>query len=218
MGTRTLDMDRLYLSYGKHSSPPTIGDSNRVGLCVMEAAAYVAGEPHSDHPDCVSLVIAAFLRYWNDALLSGERQSLKQHIEPIIGTRGVHPPDVQKALETVRAWMLVDWAVRTALPDMAENGASPAAMVFLRDLPPINQKSWPDIARRLSCKKRTPHVFTRAMQQNGVGAASLASSSFVHGDPIADVLRFFPVSTFGGRVDLSVTGHQLVRNMIAVGQ
>ena len=28
------------------------------GMCAMEAAAYIAGEPHSDHPVCVSPVIA----------------------------------------------------------------------------------------------------------------------------------------------------------------
>lgn len=44
------------------------------GMCAMEAAAYLAGEPHSDHPKCVSPVIATFLRNWNDGLPDDQRQ------------------------------------------------------------------------------------------------------------------------------------------------
>lgn len=51
--TRTLDLDTVTLAHGKHGSPEG-------GLCLLEAVAYVAGEPHSDHPACVSPVIAAF--------------------------------------------------------------------------------------------------------------------------------------------------------------
>ena len=39
-------------------------------FCVMEAAAYVAGEPWTDHPACVPPTIAALLRGWNDRLPS----------------------------------------------------------------------------------------------------------------------------------------------------
>lgn len=30
------------------------------GMCAMEAAAWIAGEPHSDDPKCVCPIIAAF--------------------------------------------------------------------------------------------------------------------------------------------------------------
>ena len=34
------------LKKGAHSSPDA-------GMCALEAAAWIAGEPHSDHPECV---------------------------------------------------------------------------------------------------------------------------------------------------------------------
>ena len=37
-------------------------------MCVMEAVAFVAGEPHSDTPTCACPVISAFLRSWNDSI------------------------------------------------------------------------------------------------------------------------------------------------------
>ena len=38
------------------------------GACVMEAVAYVAGEPWTDRPACACPVISAFMRAWNDDL------------------------------------------------------------------------------------------------------------------------------------------------------
>jgi hypothetical protein len=46
------------------------------GMCAMEAASYIAGEPWSDHPECVCPVIAAFLRNWNDSLPKSDRERL----------------------------------------------------------------------------------------------------------------------------------------------
>ncbi|NUR19372.1 MAG: hypothetical protein HOQ12_07535, partial [Gemmatimonadaceae bacterium] len=45
----TLTLDTITLASGGHASPAD-------GLCVMEAAAYFAREPHSDRPACVSPV------------------------------------------------------------------------------------------------------------------------------------------------------------------
>ncbi len=62
---RLARFDTLPLLHGSHSP-----DSK---FCVMEAVAYVAGEPWSDSPECVSPVIAAFLRSWNDSMPDAER-------------------------------------------------------------------------------------------------------------------------------------------------
>ena len=48
--------------------------------CVMEAVAYVAGEPWSDHPQCACPVLTSFLISWNDALDDVTRQRLKPYI------------------------------------------------------------------------------------------------------------------------------------------
>ena len=42
----------LELLAGSHTGPED-------GMCVMEAVAYFAGEPFSDHPACVSPIIGA---------------------------------------------------------------------------------------------------------------------------------------------------------------
>jgi len=57
------------------------------GACVMEAVAYVAGEPFSDHPACASPVITSFLISWNDSLPDDQRQMLKPYIPRIVGTK-----------------------------------------------------------------------------------------------------------------------------------
>ena len=79
--------------------------------CVMEAVAYVAGEPWSDHPKCVCPVIGAFLRSWNDGLPDNVRDTLLRPLVPLVmGTRG------DKALEQRRALMAADWLVRVYTP------------------------------------------------------------------------------------------------------
>jgi hypothetical protein len=78
--------------------------------CIMEAAAYIAGEPWSDHPKCVSPAIGAFLRSWNDSLSDEDRQILKPYVTKVIGTRGT------KAQEEKRAWLAMDWLARECAP------------------------------------------------------------------------------------------------------
>jgi len=98
-----IDLDRLVLKAGSHRSPDE-------GLCLLEATAYLAGEPHSDHPHCASPVIAAFGRSWNDVLNDEDRQFLKPYAAKLIGTAA--SPEV----EDMRAWMALDWLVRTYTP------------------------------------------------------------------------------------------------------
>ena len=80
-------------------------------MCAMEAAAYIAGEPWSDHPECVCPVISAFARSWNDALPDDERNALLLPLIPkTVGTRG------SPALAERRALMAADWLVRVNTP------------------------------------------------------------------------------------------------------
>lgn len=98
-----MNIDEITLKHGSHRAPSK-------GLCVMEAVAYFAGEPHSDRPQCACPVIAAFLMPWNDALPDDDRQQLKRYIPMVVGTRG------DAALESRRAWMATDWLVREYTP------------------------------------------------------------------------------------------------------
>ena len=85
-------------------------------MCVMEAVAYVAGEPWSDHPQCACPVIGAFLRNWNDALPSdAERDRLLKPLVPrLVGSRSTGEVELR------RAWMALDWLARVHAPAWLE--------------------------------------------------------------------------------------------------
>src|SRR5579885_1976853 len=73
--------DGLVLRSGNHSSRDS-------GVCLLEAAAWMAGEEHSDAPKCVCPVLAAFGRSLNDAMGDEARQSLIPLIPKLLNTRG----------------------------------------------------------------------------------------------------------------------------------
>ena len=52
----------------------------------MEAVAWLAREPHTDHPDCTCPVLGAFGRGLNDCLDVERRQQLKPFIPALVGT------------------------------------------------------------------------------------------------------------------------------------
>ncbi len=105
----TIDPDRLAaldgirLETGKH---PARAD----GMCAMEAAAWLAGEPHSDQPACVDPVIGAFVRFWQDRLDERWELLVKPLIPLLVGTRST------QAVEHARAIACADWAIRHVLP------------------------------------------------------------------------------------------------------
>ena len=81
------------------------------GLSALEAAAYLAGEPHSNQPACASPSIAAFIRTWGDGLKQAERDGLILPLLPrLVGTH------VSAVLERRRIAMVADWLVRTHVP------------------------------------------------------------------------------------------------------
>ena len=99
------DIDHITLKAGDHKS-------RNAGTCLLEAVAWFAGEPHSDHPACVSPFLAAFGRAWNDGMRTdAERESLKQYIPMLVGTAGDAEADER------RAWLATDWLVRVQAPE-----------------------------------------------------------------------------------------------------
>jgi hypothetical protein len=78
------------LARGKHAHPAE-------GVCVLELAAMLAGEPFSDRPSSVCPVIAGVLGVYDHAVDDETRQGLFAYAAAIVGTRG---PD---ALELARA-------------------------------------------------------------------------------------------------------------------
>ena len=109
-------LDDLRLGHGSHKPP----NNGLVEACVMEAVAYVAGEPWSDHPACASPVITLFLIGLNDRLGDGDRQKLKPYITRLVGTNTGNPAD-----ETTRRYMLLDWVAHEALPGLLRRAELP---------------------------------------------------------------------------------------------
>jgi hypothetical protein len=90
------------LAYGTHPTPQD-------GRCAMEWVSYVAGEPHSDEPVCVSPVLRALCVALNDGLADEPRQRLRPYLTRTIGTAG-------DGLDPARAWMAMDWLIRVYTP------------------------------------------------------------------------------------------------------
>jgi hypothetical protein len=100
-----LGLNGLDLRKGAHQSRDE-------GVCAMEAVAWLAGEGHSDKPQCVCPVIGEFMRSWNDGLPDdGERNRLLKPLLPeLIGTRS--GPEIEKQ----RCEILFLWLVRDVTP------------------------------------------------------------------------------------------------------
>ena len=99
------DLKTFTFSRGSHSRRDE-------GMCIMEAVAYVAGEAHSDHPECACPVLTAFLINWNDSLKSDEERHrlLSQYVFRLPGTRA------DKTVERKRGMMALRWLVNSFAP------------------------------------------------------------------------------------------------------
>jgi hypothetical protein len=117
------NQDQYWLSKGSH---PT----DDAGRCAMEWVAFLAGEPHSDQPVCVSDVLKRFCIAFNDALDDESRQKLRPYLARTIGTAG----DGQDGR---RAFMCLDWIVRTYTPAWLSLAGLDDDARALRQLPEI---------------------------------------------------------------------------------
>ena len=116
---------KLSLKAGAHSPDST--------FCILEAVAFVAGEPWSDHPACACPVIGAFLRSWNDSLRTDAERNrlLKPLIPDLVGSKST------KAVEERRALLCADWLVRVHTPAWLRLAGLTAHADALEALPEI---------------------------------------------------------------------------------
>ncbi len=128
---RKLNLKTLNLESGAHDPDGK--------FCVMEAVAYVAREPWSDHPSCACPTLGTFLRNWNDSLDDKTRQKLKPYIPRIVGTNDGNSER--------RAWMCMDWLTRECGPAFMDLTPSLRANAkALRALPEITNRASLDAA------------------------------------------------------------------------
>ena len=100
------------------------------GSCLLEAASYVAGEPWSDHPKCVSQVLGAFGRHLNDGLSDENRQKLIPFIPLLLST-------ADDGQDPARRRMAADWSIRVGTPRWLDAAGLTDAAARLRALAPI---------------------------------------------------------------------------------
>lgn|SRR5215212_4679979 len=79
--TRIRPGSSVRLEPGSHRSPDD-------GVCIVELASIIGGEPFSDRPGCVCRVLGSFLRGWNDRAGYADRQRLRPYASRVVGTGG----------------------------------------------------------------------------------------------------------------------------------
>ena len=187
----TLDLESLILKSGLHL------EQSRE-MCIMEAVAYVAGEPWSDHPTCASPVISAFLRSYNDLVSDQVRQTLKPFIPRLIGTAA------SESVERRRALMATDWMVRVHTPAWLRLAGLTADADALAGLPEIT-----DTAQFPSIKAPLEAARSNA---NAAGAAAGAAAWDADWDAAWDAAREKLVPTV---LEIQASIPALIERMIA---
>jgi hypothetical protein len=134
---REIDLEQIRLSHGMHEWTGNGELPTSQEMCIMEAVSWVAREPWSDNPKCVSGVIVQFLRTWNDNLDDESRQRLKPYITRVIDTAGT------KEQEQARGLMAMDWLVRHHMPAWLDLAGHPEMALRVRSLPALD--SWTTI-------------------------------------------------------------------------
>lgn len=127
----------------------------------MEWVSHLAGEPHSNKPDCVSPVLRAFCTALNDAMEDEPRQHLMPYIERTIGTAG-------DGLDETRSWMALDWLIRVYAPTWLDAARLPHSANRLTTLSPVI--GTPDLKIAIAALGRTRRD-SRAAWAAALGAA-----------------------------------------------
>ncbi|MFZ0041941.1 MAG: hypothetical protein WAK93_11585, partial [Solirubrobacteraceae bacterium] len=153
-----------WLAHGPHATP---GD----GRCAMEWVSYLAGEPHSDQPACVSPALRAFCVALNDGLEKNARQRLRPYLARTIGT-------THDGLDEERSWMAMDWLIRVYAPAWLELAGVTEAARGLTRLAPVQGVG--DLAATLEtlepARRDARHALRAAVRGSPVAWALAAAS------------------------------------------
>ena len=155
---RLARLDEIKLESGSHQN-------FEKGVCAMELVSYLADEPFSDHPKCVSPVVGQFLRSWNDALDDEGRQKLKPYLARAISTSS-------DGRDEERAWLLTDWLVRVCAPAWLELAGVKDSPAALRALPPLTSAEAARSAQPTIGKARQDRAAARDAARDAAGDAA----------------------------------------------
>ena len=158
-----INLSELTLQRGSHSNSDE-------GMCIMEAVAYIAGEPFSDHPACACPVISAFLRSYNDSASNEVRQTLKRFIPRLVGTKST--PEIEERRSLVAA----DWMVRVHAPAWLRLAGLTAHAEALASLPEITSTAQvPSIRGPIEAARRDAAAARAAARDAARDAAGAAA-------------------------------------------
>src|SRR5688572_12591969 len=141
------------------------------GVCVMEAVAWLAGEPHSDRPKCACPVISAFARRLNDTVDDADRQRLREFIPALVNSKATREVEIR------RGFVAADHTVRIIAPLALDAVKRPDLAKRLRDCSPIVDKATAIAARDVSRAVRGDADFAYAAAADAAYAADYAAAA-----------------------------------------
>jgi hypothetical protein len=209
---RALDLEALILDSGNHAP------NDQGAMCMMEAVAYVAGEPWTDAPVCASPVVGAFCRAWNDTAEpygAAIRARLKHYIPRLVGSRGT---DSQ---EHMRSLLALDWQVRVWLPAWLR--LTPALISYADDLAALPDLTQADADyTAIGARVRAAGAAAWAAAGAAAGAAAWAAAwdaaRAAAGAAAVDAARAAAVDAAGGAaVDAAVDAARAAAGAAAGG-
>jgi len=155
--------DRVRLYPGRHT-----GQSGQ--LCLLEAAAVLAGEPLTDHPRCVSPIVCTLGIRLNDLGTHRQRQPLTRFLPNLVGTAG-------DGKEDARRWVALDFSLRTVWPRWVDRLGMREEAAALRGLAPITGEPAYCAARPLVAP--VIDELTRLRRRRRDGSSAVLGSSVV---------------------------------------
>ena len=167
-------LNGITLNSGSHEGPDD-------GMCVMEAAAWIAGEEWTDSPVCVSPLLAEFCRLLNDAWGDSDRQRLKPFAARVIGTAG----DGQ---DNARSYLALDWLVRTYTPAWLDLAGMREDATELRERRRIADRTAAAAAQESIKAARQSAAAAWAAAWAAAGDAALDAAWAAAGDAARDAL------------------------------
>ena len=189
-------------------------ESQDDGVCLLEAAAFLAGERHTDHPSCVCPVIAGFCRAWNDATgrTQGEEalSALGLPLVPlIVGTAG--PAELRDR----RAVMVGDWCDRVVMP--AWFRLVPALHALAAEWSALPEATTADALSARAAARDAAGAAAGDAAWAAAGAAAWAAAGDAAGDAARDAARDAAGAALRPVVvELQVAAVDLIQRLCAV--
>lgn len=167
---RLSQYDALHLDRGPH------GDFDS-GHCAMEVVAWLAGEGHTDAPECASPVLRRYTIALNDRWPDDRRQLLKPYLPRMVGTRGDGKDDLREQIATrfLVTDLLGPWLRLAGMDEQADGlaaltDATPAEIrTFIWD---VRDKAW---ARRSEALKELRTKVRERLAERADAAAVAAA-------------------------------------------